>query len=192
MEYQVKIGISNRHVHLTKETYELLFNEPLTIKKEIHQIGEFASNQVVTLKTEQGIIENVRIVGPFRDYNQVEICNSDAHQLGLNPPVRKSGDIKNSENITLVGPKGEIYLESVCILAQRHIHINSKDQEKYHVKDDDVVKVLVRKNRTALLDTHIKISENGYFEMHIDRDEANAFLLKNEENVTLIIDNNSK
>lgn len=192
MEYQVKIGISNRHVHLTKETYELLFNEPLTIKKEIHQIGEFASNQVVTLKTEQGIIENVRIVGPFRDYNQVEICNSDAHQLGLNPPVRKSGDIKNSENITLVGPKGEIYLESVCILAQRHIHINSKDQEKYHVKDGDVVKVLVRKNRTALLDTYIKISENGYFEMHIDRDEANAFLLKNEENVTLIIDNNSK
>lgn len=188
MKYQVKVGISNRHVHLTKETYEQLFDEPLTIKKEIHQIGEFASNQCVLIKTEQGILENVRIVGPFRSYNQVEISKSDAIKLGINPPVRKSGDLKNSEHVTIIGPKGEIYLENVCILSQRHIHMNTNEQKKYGLQDGQIVKVFIPGPRQAFLDTFIKISENGYFEIHIDRDEANAFLLNNEDEVTLIID----
>lgn len=187
MEYKIKIGISNRHVHLTQNTYEKLFDEPLEIDKELHQIKEFASKQFVTLKTEKDIIKNVRIVGPFRDYDQVELCYSDAYKLGLNPPVRKSGDTKNSENVTLIGPKGEIYLENVCIISQRHVHMNNLEKEKYQVEDGQLVKIAVKGSRSAILDANIKVSSNGYFECHIDRDEANALLLKDDDEVTLII-----
>jgi len=118
------VAISNRHVHLTKETYTKLFNEPLTIKKPLNQIGEFASNQTVTLKSPKGIITNVRVLGPFRAYNQVEISRTDAYRLGLNPPVRTSGDLEDSETITLIGTKAELTLKNVCIQAERHIHMN--------------------------------------------------------------------
>lgn len=188
MEYKIKIGVSNRHVHLTKETYERLFHEPMEKIRDLHQIGEFASNRKVTLKSEKGLIENVRVVGPIREYDQVEISKSDAYLLGLNPPIRKSGDIKNSEDIILVGEKGKVNLKSVCILAERHVHINTKDCEKYGVQDNDLVKVKVDGERSAILDAHIKASDNGFFEMHIDRDEANALLLNNDDEVTLIIE----
>ncbi len=187
MKYKIKVGISNRHVHLTKETYKKLFDEELTKAKDLHQIGEFASNQFVTLKTEKNIIERVRIVGPFRNYNQVEICNSDAYVLGLNPPVRKSGEIASSEDITLIGPKGEVDLKSVCILAERHVHLNTKDKEKYQVEDEQPIKVHIPGNRSAILDAHIKLSDNGYLELHIDRDEANALLLHDGDEVTIEI-----
>lgn len=187
VQYKIKVGISNRHVHVTKETYELLFDEPLTVAKELNQIGEFASNQFVTLKGKKGYIDHVRIVGPFRHYNQVEICNSDAYILELTPPVRKSGDIKDSEDITLVGPKGEIHLKSVCILAQRHVHLNINDQKKFKVEDEQNVKINILGKRSAILDAHLKISDNGFLELHIDRDEANALLLKDGEEVILEI-----
>lgn len=188
MKYKIKVGISNRHVHLTKETYEQLFAEELTKARELNQIGEFASNQFVTLKTEKNTIERVRIVGPFRNYNQVEICNSDAYILGLNPPVRKSGEIKDSEDITLIGPKGEVYLKSVCILAERHVHLNTNEKNKYQVEDEQPVKINISGNRSAILDAHVKISDNGYFELHIDRDEANALLLHDGDEVILEIE----
>lgn len=188
MEYPVKIRISNRHVHLTKETYEQLFFEPLEKERDLNQIGEFASNQFVTLKTQKNQIEKVRVVGPLRQYNQVEISKSDAFLLGLNPPVRKSGDIEHSENITLIGPKGEVYLESCCILAQRHIHMNLEEAKEYGVNDEELVKVRVNGERSGVLDAFIKVSENGYFEMHIDRDEANAMLIKDNDEGTLMIE----
>jgi putative phosphotransacetylase len=190
MEYKVSVGISNRHVHLTKETYQQLFDEPLEIVKELNQVGEFASNQFVSLKSPNGTIEKVRIVGPFRNYNQVEILKSDAYQLKLNPPVRKSGDLKNAETITIVGPKKEITLENVCIIAQRHVHLNVFDLEKFNVKDNDLVKIKVEGDRSAILDAYIKASANGVFELHIDRDEANALLLQENEKVTLMIGKN--
>lgn len=188
MEFKMTVGVSNKHVHLTKEVYETLFDEPLEIVKELHQIGEFASNQFVTLKSDANQLEHVRIVGPFRPYNQIEVCKSDAMILKINPPVRKSGDLKNSETITLIGPKGEITLQDACIIAERHIHMNFKDQEKYEVKDNDQVRVFIPGVRGGLVNTFVKVTENGYFEMHIDRDEANAFALKDDDEVTLIID----
>lgn len=103
-----KIAVSNRHLHLTKEVYDQLFDEPISMKRPLNQIGEFASFQTVTLKTEKAEIPNVRLIGPLRAYNQVEISRSDAYLLGLNPPVRQSGDLEDSETITVVGPKGEV------------------------------------------------------------------------------------
>ena len=151
------IAISNRHVHLSKEIYEKLFDEPLSMKKPISQIGEFASLQTVTLKGPKGTIEKVRVMGPFRDYNQVEISRSDAYVLGLNPPVRESGDLEDSETITLIGPKGEITLENVCILAERHVHMNEKKAAELKLKNDDLVKIIVNNDKGGEMEAFVKI-----------------------------------
>ncbi|MCI8575018.1 MAG: propanediol utilization protein [Bacilli bacterium] len=187
MEYKISVGISNKHVHLTRETYEQLFDKPLEKVKDLNQIGEFSSNQFVDLKTSFGQIKNVRIVGPFRSYNQVEIGKSDAHLLNLNPPVRKSGDLKDAESITIIGPKKEITLNNACIMAKRHVHINTLDLDKFHLKDGDTVQIHIPGPRSALLDAEIKASDNGYFEVHLDRDEANALLIESGAEVTLVI-----
>lgn len=179
------IAISNRHVHLTKETYEMLFNEPLTMKKPISQIGEFASNQTLIIKGPKGIIERVRVMGPHRDYNQVEVSRSDAYTLGINPPVRESGDLEDSESITLVTEKNEINLENVCIQAERHVHMNEKMAEELGLKNDDLVKLIINNDKGGEMEAFIKVKSNGFFEIHIDRDDANAFMLNNGDKVEI-------
>lgn len=179
------IAISNHHLHLTKEVYEKLFDEPLSIKRPLNQIGEYASFQTVTLKTDKDEIENVRIVGPLRNYNQVEITRSDAIKLGLNPPVRESGDVEDSETITLVGPKGTVILENACILAERHVHMNKYKAEELDLKHEDLVKLKVNNDKGGIMEAFIKVSDNGYFEIHIDRDDANAFMLNTGDEVEI-------
>lgn len=187
MKKIIKVGISNRHVHLTNEVYDQLFATPMTKKNDLTQIGDFASHQTVTLKTEKGSIENVRIIGPFRSYNQVEISRSDARKLGLQPPVRKSGNLMGSETITIVGEKGEAILENACILAERHVHMNIQDAKELGVTDEEIVQVLVKGDKSCILDAHIKVSENGVLAFHIDTDDANAAGLNQEDEVELIL-----
>lgn len=184
---KVKVGISNRHVHLTEAVYNKLFACPLTKKRDLTQIGDFAANEVVTLKTEKGKIENVRIIGPYRSYNQVEISRSDARILGINPPVRKSGDLENSETITIVGEKGEVTLDNVCILAERHIHLNPDLAKEWQVEDGELVQVSIKGDKSCILDAHIKVSENGVLAFHIDTDDANAAMLNQEDEVEVIL-----
>lgn len=186
MEYKIKVGVSNRHVHLTKEDYELLFDEELTLKYKLNQIGEFASNQTLTIKTKDGIIENVRVVGPLRNYTQAEISRRDARHLGVNPPVRSSGDIFDSEDITLITNKNEIS-RKCCIIADRHVHMSPSDAVKYNVVDKQPVKIRVEGDKSGIMDAVIKITDTGYYEYHIDTDDANAFDLDNNDEVTLII-----
>ena len=184
---KVKVEISNRHVHLTKEVYQQLFTEPLTKRNDLSQVGDFASNECVTIKTDGGEIKNVRIVGPFRNYNQVEIALSDARRLKINPPVRKSGNLENSEDITLMGPNGKVVLKNACILAERHIHMNPIEAAKWNVLDNQIVQVQVKGAKSCLLDAKIKISENGVLAFHIDIDDANASLLKTGDEVEIFI-----
>lgn len=179
------IAISNRHIHLTEETYNLLFDHHLTIKKELTQEGEYAASETLTIKNEDKEIENVRIVGPLRNYNQVEISKNDARKLGLNPPVRESGDIKGSEAITLVGPKGEVKLTEGCIISKRHIHMNNELAAKLSFKDKQKVKLIIENEKSGEIDAYIKITNNGIFEIHIDTDDANAFLLSNGDKVEI-------
>lgn len=185
MEWKVSVGISNHHAHLTKETYEKLFTSNYEKIKDLKQTNEFASNKTLCIEGPNGKIENVRILGPFRNYNQIEISKSDAHILGLNPPVRKSGDLENSETVTLIGEKGSITLENACIIAENHIHMNYDDLKKYGVDNESVVKVKTNGIRKGIFFAHIKASEKGVLEFHIDRDEANAFLITNNEELTV-------
>lgn len=165
-----KIGISNRHVHLTREDLNILFGENYQLNKrnDLDQPGQYASEETVTLKTDKNIKENVRIVGPLRNYTQVEVLEGDKEYFGINPPIRNSGDLDNSEKITILGPKGQITRKNICIIANRHIHINNRDKDKYY--EDEIVKVKV--GDTTLDNVHIKISPQYETSFHINKDDA--------------------
>ncbi len=182
---KVKVGVSNHHVHLTKETFEILFgkNAILHKKYDLKQKGQYSCLETVTLKTSKAIIENVRLIGPLRAYNQVEILSSDAKLLGINPPIRNSGDLANSESITIIGPNGQINLENGCIIANRHIHINSRAKCKY--QDGNIVKVKTKDN-IIIDNVHIKKDDTFSLQMHIDKDEASLFNLKNDDIVEIL------
>ncbi len=179
------IAVSNRHVHLTKENYEKLFDEPISIKRPLNQVGEYAAMQTVTLKTEKGVIEHVRLIGPLRKYNQVEISRSDAILLGLNPPVRQSGDVEDSEAITIIGPKGELHLDTGCIQAERHVHMNQSKAIELGLKHEDLVKLKVENDKGGVMEAFVKVTDNGYFEIHIDKDDANCFMLNTGDTVEI-------
>jgi len=167
---EVKVGVSNRHVHLTKEDVDILFGKDynLTPRNYLDQPGQFATEETVTLKTDKNIKEYVRIVGPTRNYTQVEVLEEDKDYFGINPPVRNSGDLENSEDITIIGPKGELNKKNICIIANRHIHINTRDKESF--KEDQIVKVDI--NGKILDNVHIKIGDNYALSLHINKDDA--------------------
>ena len=185
----IKVGISARHVHVTKEVLEQLFGEQYELQKlkPINKPGQYASTDVVTIKTEKAQIEKVRILGPIRDYNQVEIAKTDAVKLGINPPIRQSGDLKDSSPITLIGPKGSVDLKEGCIIADRHIHITPKQMIEYGFDNEQEVKVTIDGIKGGTLEhVRLKVSEDAYFELHIDTDDANAHLLNNGQIVHII------
>jgi len=186
MEYSISARISNRHVHLTKELYDLLFDVEMTKKNDLSQVGEFASNQVLTIKNGDKEIKNVRVLGPFRKYTQVEISKKDARLLGINPPVRRSGDLEGSSKITLVTDKCEIETDGV-IISKRHVHMNDVDAKNFGVQDRDTVQIKIDGDKSGIVDAEVKISDNGVFELHIDTDDANAFLLNDYDKVTMIV-----
>lgn len=180
-EFMVPVGVSARHLHLTQEAVEILFGEgyQLTMKKELMG-GQYASNELVTIVgTKLRAIENVRILGPVRKVSQVEISQTDAIKLGVVAPIRDSGDIKDSASITIVGPRGVVYLKEGCIVAKRHIHMSPVDAEKAGLKDNDIVSVKFDNERgTIFNNVKIRVDNSFTLEMHIDTDEANAVNIK--------------
>ena len=179
---EIRVGVSNRHVHLTKEDVDILFGKDyeLTPRNYLDQPGQFATEETVSLKTDKNIKEYVRIVGPTRKYTQVEVLEEDKEYFGINPPLRNSGDLENSENLTIIGPKGEIYKENVCIIANRHIHINTRDKGKF--KEDQIVKVEI--NGKELDNVHIKLGDSYAPALHINKDDARK---NNIENGAVVI-----
>lgn len=179
---KVSIGVSNRHVHLTKEHLSILFGKDYELEKknDLTQPGQFASNSVVTIKTDKSEINNVRVLGPIRHYTQVEISKTDAYKLGLNPPVRNSGDLKGSSPITIIGPNGSVDLEEGCIIASRHIHILPSQIKMYGLEGKDTVNVKLNGEKGGIItNVYIKPSDEAFFELHLDTDDANAHLVKN-------------
>lgn len=186
---KISIGVSNRHVHLTKEHLNILFGENYELQKnrDINQPGQFAAKELVTILTEKGSIEKVRVLGPLRPYTQVEISKTDAYKLGINPPVRDSGDLVGSAAISIVGPCGRVDLEEGCILATRHIHITPKQMELYGLVGKEEVDVLLPGVKGGILhNVSLKVSENSYFELHIDTDDANAHLVTSSDFAEII------
>ena len=185
---QVILGVSNRHVHLKEEDYKILFgDEPLNKVKELRQPGQFASDKLVTIKNGDREINHVRVLGPIRNYTQVEISKTDAYTLKLNPPIRTSGDLEGSSPITIIGPKGKIDLKEGCILANRHIHISPEEVKKYNLEGVKKVKVKIDGEKGGILNNvYLKIQEPSLLEMHIDTDEGNAFNIKTGDVLEII------
>lgn len=182
---KISVGVSLRHIHVTKEDYNLLFDEKMEIKNEIKQPGQFSTVQTVTLKNGDRKIENVRIIGPERNYTQVEISRTDAYYLKLDPPVRASGDLNDAEEITIQGPKGEI-TRKACIIADRHIHITPKMRKEYNLTKDYYDVKITGKKGGILSNVRISEKENSTYEMHIDSDDANAFEIKQNDKVEIL------
>jgi len=189
-EFPIIAGVSNRHVHLSREDLDLLFGKgyALTPTKDLGQPGQFACKEMVTIVGPKGSIENVRILGPERKDTQIEISLTDAFKLGIMPPVRDSGDIEGTPGITIIGPNGKLEKEKGVIIAKRHVHMRPSDAEKFGVKDKDIVKVIVEKGDRRLIfdDVLIRVSEKFALEFHVDTDEANAALLKTGDIVYIV------
>lgn len=181
-QFGVSVGVSNRHLHLAEQHKNILFgkNYNLTVLKELSQPGQFACNEVVTIQSSHGEIKNVRILGPFRKETQVEISRSDSRKLKLNPPVRNSGDLQQSEPITIIGPNGTVTLNEGCIIATRHIHLHTSDAQQFGIKNNQKVDVIVRGDKGGILsNVYCKVHDTYALELHIDTDDANAFNIKN-------------
>ncbi len=186
---QIPLGISNRHVHLSSEDLAILFGSDfqLTKLKDLSQPGQYASEQKVTLVGPNGVIEDVRILGPTRSKTQVEISVSDCFKLGIKAPIRDSGDLVGSASVTLVGPKGSVTIPEGTIIAARHIHMHTSDAVRFGLKDGERVNVKVLGPRAlAFFEVLVRVSDKYKLEMHVDTDEANAACLKNSQNVELI------
>lgn len=184
-------NVSNRHWHCTKETFEKLFGEGATptVLRELIQPGQFACKETITVKGIKGEIKNVRMIGPFRKYDQVEVSRTDAFQLGIRPPVRDSGNLKESAPVTLIGPKGEVQLKEGAIVAARHIHFHTAEAEKFGVKNLEYVKIKIGVfPRDAILTILCRVKDDMKLECHLDTDEANAFDVKNGDHVVIVRD----
>lgn len=186
METKVIIEVSNRHVHLSEETYNKLFDEPMNKVKDLSQTGMFVSDKAVTIYTDNFEFNNVKLLGPLRGYDQVEISHNDALKLRIDPPVRASGDTNGASPIHIKTDKADLELPA-AIIAQRHIHMSPADAIKYGVENGQKVRVKVGGVKSGEMDAYIKVSDDGVFYMHVDTDDANAFIIKNNEEGTLII-----
>jgi len=180
----VPVGISNRHVHLTKEDFKTLFGAECddTQLKPVKQPGQYACNELFTLEGPKGSIKNVRMIGPYRKYSQVEVSAADARRLGVEPPIRDSGKLAGTPGIKLVGPKGTVTLMSGLIMSKRHIHFQTREAETFKVKDGQEVRVLCGRGteREAIYERVLcRVLDSFSLELHLDVEEANAAGMKN-------------
>jgi len=180
----VPVGVSNRHVHLTKEDFKTLFGAGCddTQLKAVKQPGQYACNERVTVEGPKGALKDVRMIGPYRKYSQVEVSLGDARRLGVEPPIRDSGKLDSSPGIKLVGPKGSVTLRQGVILSKRHIHFNLKEGAAYKVKDGQEVRVLCGRGteRETIFERVLcRVSDAYSLELHLDVEEANAAGLRN-------------
>ncbi|MEW6621524.1 MAG: phosphate propanoyltransferase [Bacillota bacterium] len=186
---QVPIGVSNRHLHLCRQDLDTLFgkNYELTNIKDLMQPGEYAAKEMVTIKGPKGQIENVRILGPVRSISQVEISKTDGFKLGINAPVRQSGQIDGTPGCVIIGPCGEVELKQGVIIADHHIHMSPKDAEAIDVKDGDRVSIHVEGVREITFhNVLVRVKPNYVLECHIDTDEANAGLINTGDTATVL------
>lgn len=186
---QVPVGISVRHIHLTRSNIDWLFgrNYQLTPKKALSQPGQYACEECLDVIGPKGVLTKVRILGPERNSTQVELSQTDCRTIGITAPVRDSGDLEGTPGITLRGPLGEIQVPKGVIIADRHIHMSPADAMRFGVKDGDHVSVKIDGIKPGIMN-HVLIRSNDKMrlDMHIDTDDGNAFQLKQGQLVTIL------
>ena len=176
----IEMEASGRHVHVTKEQAQTLFGHGLTPDRPLSQPGQWVAKERVTVIGPKGEFKNVAALGPERKEGQVEISLTDGRTLGVNPPVRASGDVKDAPGAVLKGPAGEVSLSQGVIAAQRHIHITPRDAAHFGVRDKQIVKLQTYTARPLVFeDVLVRVSDQFATRVHLDFDEANACGYKN-------------
>lgn len=171
----VELEASGRHVHVTGEQAKILFGHPLTARRALSQPGQFLANERVTVIGPKGEFQNVAVLGPERKAAQVEISLTDARNLGINAPVRLSGEVSGSPGAVLVGEQGSVTLSQGVVAAQRHIHLTPEDAKRFGVKDRQMVKLQTYTARPVIFENvAVRVDPDFASYVHLDYDEANA------------------
>ncbi len=177
-QIHIPIEISARHVHLSQRLVNILFGKghELTPDKTLSQPTEFRCEERLDIVGPREIIHSVAVLGPTREHTQVEIALTDARKLGLNPPVRESGNHEGSASCRLVGPAGEYELDDGVIVAHRHLHCNSAEAEQLGIKNGDIISVEVKDSLRPVIfeDVIVRVKDTFSLSMHVDTDEGNA------------------
>ncbi len=166
---KVRVGVSNRHVHLTEDTYDFLFDgKKIEKRNDLMQPGEYASTDTVDISFGDKTIEHARVLGPFREQNQIELLGSDLAFLELDAPTRRSGDLETTPKVLLKNGEKSIETDGV-IRAERHIHVSKSESETLGLYERDKI---VFKTDAGEVDAFVKVSLRATLELHIDKDEA--------------------
>ena len=176
MKNDVRIEYSARHVHLSQEHQDILFGEGYAMKplKELSQTGQYAYEEKVAVRGKKGEAQ-ARVLGPCRKQTQVELAFSDGYRLGIDTPLRVSGDLKGSGSCTLVGPKGQVELKEGVINDERHLHISDAEAEEAGLSDGDMLSVTVPgETPVTVHDVVVRVDPSFRMRVHLDTDEANA------------------
>ncbi|GAA0076532.1 phosphate propanoyltransferase [Clostridium sp. CTA-5] len=188
-KWEIPVGISNRHIHLSKKDLPLLFGEgyELTKLKELSQPGQYACKETLTICGPKGAIEKVRILGPVRSKSQVEVLAGDCFSLGVAPHTRLSGNLSKTPGITLIGPKGSVQLQEGLIVAQRHIHMTPKDAKHFNVFDGEIVSIQFDDLRGGIYsNVAVRANDESFLECHIDIEEANAMNINSKSKIKIV------
>src|SRR6185369_3652970 len=187
----IAIAVSARHAHLSQSTLDRVFGPGYQLRPRtwLSQTGQFAAQEIVTLVGPAGRIQNVRVMGPPRSHDQIELSRTDELTLGIEAPVRISGDLAGTPGIGIEGPAGRVSLSSGVISARRHVHMSPQDAERLGVQDGQTVQVKVdSKDRDLVFgDVTVRIAPDFRLEVHLDTDEANAAGIKNGDRGELLI-----
>lgn len=185
----IPLGVSNHHIHLSQADADLLFGEGYVFQKlkDLSQPGQFAFQECVTIAGPKGVIDKVRILGPVRGESQVEITATDGFKLGINAPLRLSGDLAATPSCTVIGPAGSVQLKQGCIIAKRHIHMTPEDAKCFGVVDKEEVALELPGERGGILkNVTIRVKETFALECHLDTEEANALGVTGKDKLRLM------
>lgn len=186
---QVPVGISVRHIHLTRADVDKLFgySYQLTPKKALSQPGQFACEECLDVIGPKGELKRVRILGPERSATQIELAQTDCRTIGVNAPVRSSGDTKGTPGVTLRGPLGELTVPEGVIVADRHLHMTPAQAAAFGLADGDRVQIRINGLKPGIMGgVLVRASNKCALDFHIDTDDGNAFLLKQGQLVTVL------
>ncbi|MFZ5966406.1 MAG: PduL/EutD family phosphate acyltransferase [Bacillota bacterium] len=186
---EIMIGVSARHIHFNQETFEFLFGKSAKLHKlkDLRQPGAFSCVETVSISSSNFCFDNVRIVGPFKPHNQIEISSSDAYLLGVQAPINKTGDFTKASTLKVTTGIKSIVLENSVIIPQRHIHVSFEEANQMGWKENQKVSVRIDGIKGGILDNvFIRTGENYNLELHIDLDDSNAFKIYTGDFVKLV------
>ncbi len=187
---RIPLGVSNRHIHLTQNTFARLFGAGTAFESDrpLYQPNEFASKHVLTIiGSKMRSIANVRILGPLRNYDQVELTLTDSIFLGIDAPVQNSGNLKGAAPLTLVGPAGSVYIKECALVASRHIHMTNQHAQIFGVKSGDICRVKIGGVKSTIFENVlVRTNDDWKLQIHLDTDDANAANVRTDIDVEFI------